>query len=73
MSEIYVRGDALKSEWHGGSEFVLMETAWRDVALLLASLKGMIDATGEDLDPEDRAMVDQIATDYGLHRWASEY
>jgi len=73
MSGISVRGDALQSEWYGGSEFVRMEHASRDVALLLASIKGLMDALGEGPDAEDLVLVDQIATDYGVPRWASEY
>lgn len=69
----YVRGDALVTTRQHGKEFVAMDGASRDVAHLLAIIKWQEECMGEALDASDRALADQIATDYGVPRWHSEH
>lgn len=67
------RTDALHTTRQHGAEFVSMEHAHRDVSLLLAMIKWLEECCGESLEADDRALVDEIATDYGAPRWHSDH
>ena len=73
MTDVYVRGEALSTTRIEGHEFVALHHASRDVGLLLSMIKMQMEASGETLDREDQIIADQIATDYGLPRWAANY
>lgn len=68
-----VRADAVETTRVAGKEFVAMEQASRDVGLLLAIIKWLVECSGESLERDDQLIADEIATDYGQPRWAANY